>query len=138
MSRVPHESYASRIGGSITSSSGHADLARLDLRAPANVPAPSAATTASPAFPWAASLAFPSARRTPGRTLGTANDLDQLPALGADGLQMKTTSRPEEIVRRVHREGIPVARLWENHSVLVSLGLNQRGKPGLWFIQKVK
>jgi hypothetical protein len=43
----------------------------------------------------------------------------------------------EELLRRVHREGLPVARLWENKSALVSLGLNQRGKPGLWIIQKV-
>ena len=41
------------------------------------------------------------------------------------------------MARRVHREGLPVARLWENHAALVSLGLNQRGKPGLWIMQKV-
>ncbi len=47
-------------------------------------------------------------------------------------------SQFEEFARRVHREGIPVARLWESHTALLSLGLNQRGKPGLWIIQKVK
>jgi hypothetical protein len=31
---------------------------------------------------------------------------------------------------------VPIARLWESHSALLSLGLNQRGKPGLWLIQK--
>jgi len=46
-------------------------------------------------------------------------------------------SRAEEFARRVHREGLPIARLWESHSALVSLGLNQRGKPGIWLIQKV-
>jgi hypothetical protein len=44
--------------------------------------------------------------------------------------------RIQEMARRFHREGLPVARLWETHSALLSLGLNQRGKPGLWLIQK--
>lgn len=45
-------------------------------------------------------------------------------------------SRAQEMAQRFHREGLPVARLWETHSALLSLGLNQRGKPGLWLIQK--
>lgn len=40
------------------------------------------------------------------------------------------------LANRFHREGLPVARLWENHSALVSLGLNAKGKPGLWLVQK--
>jgi hypothetical protein len=43
----------------------------------------------------------------------------------------------EEFARRLHREGLPVARLFESKSALVSLGLNQKGKPGLWLIQKM-
>jgi hypothetical protein len=45
-------------------------------------------------------------------------------------------SRVKQLAERFHREGLPVARLWETHSALLSLGLNQRGKPGLWLIQK--
>jgi hypothetical protein len=56
--------------------------------------------------------------------------------LGADAWQDKPSERMAELARRVHREGLPIARLWENHSALLSLGLNQRGKPGLWIIQK--
>jgi hypothetical protein len=41
------------------------------------------------------------------------------------------------MARRFRREGLPVARLFENHSALVSLGLNSRGKPGIWLIQKL-
>jgi hypothetical protein len=48
----------------------------------------------------------------------------------------KSMSPAENFANRVHREGLPAARLWENKSALVSLGLNQRGKPGLWLIQK--
>ncbi len=61
----------------------------------------------------------------------------QIPVLGAADGHPREMSRVEEIARRVHREGLPIARLWENHSALVSLGLNQRGKPGIWLIQKV-
>jgi hypothetical protein len=60
----------------------------------------------------------------------------QLPELGANVTQSRVPSRAEEFARRVHREGVPVARLWENKSALVSLGLNEKGKPGLWVIQK--
>jgi 6-phosphogluconate dehydrogenase len=42
----------------------------------------------------------------------------------------------EAFARRVDKEGLPVARLWETHSALVSIGLNPKGKPGLWLIQK--
>lgn len=79
------------------------------------------------------SMAFPSPRRT---FFGSQDPL-QLPNLGAEGPQARIPSRVEEFARRVHKEGLPVARLWENKSALVSLGLNQRGKPGLWIIQKI-
>jgi hypothetical protein len=62
----------------------------------------------------------------------------QLPALGADVAAQPTRSEAEELVRRLHREGLPIARLWETHTALISLGLSPRGKPGLWLIQKVK
>jgi hypothetical protein len=87
------------------------------------------------------SAAFPSSlhRQTPG-----SQEQLQLPDLGSDsgrprieGSQPRTMGGAEEFARRVHREGLPVARLWENKSALVSLGLNQRGKPGLWIIQKI-
>jgi hypothetical protein len=56
---------------------------------------------------------------------------------GTDESTARTPGRLEELARRVHREGLPIARLWENRSALVSLGLNQRGKPGLWVVQKI-
>ena len=36
-------------------------------------------------------------------------------------------------VGRMHREGLPIARLWKSESALLSIGLNKRGKPGVWF-----
>src|ERR1700733_7226339 len=46
-------------------------------------------------------------------------------SLGADAWQDKPSARLADLARRVHREGLPVARLWENHAALLSLGLNQ-------------
>jgi hypothetical protein len=81
------------------------------------------------------SAVFPSALHR--ATLSTREQI-QFPGMGTEGPQKRIPSRAEEFVRRVHREGLPVARLWENKSALVSLGLNQKGKPGLWIIQKVR
>jgi hypothetical protein len=68
------------------------------------------------------------------RSIGS-QELVQLPAFGADGMR----SRPgiQDFVRRVHREGLPVARLFESKSALVHLGLSPKGKPGLWLVQKI-
>jgi hypothetical protein len=60
-----------------------------------------------------------------------------LPTMGNNGIGVRDESRVEQFARRVHREGLPIARLWENDQALVSLGLNQKGKPGLWLMQKV-
>jgi hypothetical protein len=68
--------------------------------------------------------------------LGT-DDRFQRPTLGTAEPSFRMMSQPEIIARRIHREGLPVARLWESKSAFLSIGLNQRGKPGLWLIQKV-
>jgi hypothetical protein len=57
--------------------------------------------------------------------------------LGAQLMRARTSASLEEFAQRVRHQGLPIARLWENKSALVSLGLNQRGKPGLWVVQKV-
>jgi hypothetical protein len=95
---------------------------RLDLRAPTH------AIESSDAVP----TAFPS--------LNHRQSLDvqvrtQLSGFVKDSPQ----ARPpiEQLVRKVRTEGLPVARLWETKSSLVHLGLNQKGKPGLWLVQKL-
>ena len=66
-------------------------------------------------------------------------------AIGGSGGSPAESEGPEfhfqgggakQLVERFRREGLPVARLWETHSALLSLGLNQHGKPGVWLIQK--
>jgi hypothetical protein len=79
------------------------------------------------------SAVFPSSLHR--QTLGAPGQL-QLPGLGSEGARAPMRSRAEEFVQRARREGLPVARLWENKSALVHLGLNQKGKPGLWLVQK--
>jgi hypothetical protein len=59
-------------------------------------------------------------------------------ALGTGEQNFRAMSQAEIFARRIHREGLPVARLWESKSALISIGLNQKGKPGLWLTQKVQ
>jgi hypothetical protein len=73
-----------------------------------------------------------------GRPRAPGSRDNNLPALGADAGEARVMSRAESFARRFHREGLPVARLWENHSALLSLGLNAKGKPGLWLVQKTR
>jgi hypothetical protein len=98
----------------------------LDLRPPSarNVEAFPAASAEHPTW---------GGLRKPGTPAGRDGNL---PAFGAEVGQVRVMSPAESFARRVHREGLPVARLWENHSALVSLGLNAKGKPGLWLVQK--
>src|ERR1700733_1266464 len=91
-------------------------LPRLDLRAPSHMPE---------AADSAAERSFPSRRPNL-----AAQEAVQLPALGAEGVRARPTV--QEFVRRVRQEGLPVARLFEGKSALVHLGLNPKGKPGLW------
>jgi len=50
---------------------------------------------------------------------------------------MRSRLPVQDLVRRVHSEGLPVARLFESKSALVHLGLSPKGKPGLWLVQKI-
>jgi len=43
----------------------------------------------------------------------------------------------ETMAHNFHQEGLPLARLFENQNSLVHLGLNQKGKPGLWIVHKL-
>jgi hypothetical protein len=68
---------------------------------------------------------------------GQTQEQNEQSALAGMGAAARMDSPMQALARRVHHEGLPVARLWENKSALVSLGLNQKGKPGLWIIQKI-
>jgi hypothetical protein len=94
----------------------------LDLRAP--FPAVDVSEKTS---------SFPSMSRR--HSLGSQEPV-RLPALGADGMRSRATL--QDFVRRVHHEGLPVARLFETKSALVHLGLSPKGKPGLWLVQKTR
>ena len=51
---------------------------------------------------------------------------------------MRSRASIQDFVHKVHREGLPVARLFETKSALLHLGLSPRGKPGLWLVQKTR
>jgi len=43
----------------------------------------------------------------------------------------------EDVARDFRRQGLPVAKLFQNGNLLVHLGLSPRGKPGLWFVHEL-
>jgi hypothetical protein len=110
-----------------------ASEAHLDLRPPTN-----AVISADKSDVAEKTLPFPSMRRSlDGMGYGQHDQSQPSKSKFGAAASGRVIGRTEELVRRVHQEGLPVARLWESHSALVSLGLNQKGKPGLWLIQKV-
>jgi hypothetical protein len=106
----------------------HKGSVHLDRHLDLDLHPPAAASMAGEKKP---SEAFPSPLHR--HSLGAQESFD-LPSMGT---QSRPPNRVQELARRVRREGLPVARLWENQAALVSLGLNNKGKPGLWVIQKI-
>jgi hypothetical protein len=107
----------------------------LDLRPPGD----SSPSTVHGGSRTAESESFPSAMHHVDVSKESPNASDRYQSTGLRGaeLNFKGMSDAETLVRRIHREGLPVARLWDSKSALLSIGLNQRGKPGIWLTQKV-
>ena len=101
----------------------------LDLRAPEMLPGARA-----PGPIGEPSAAFPSAKH---ETSGIAAGVDEDLPGNHNWTALRMESKVHELERRVPHEGLPVARLWETKTALLHVGLNPRGKPGLWLIQKV-
>lgn len=70
-----------------------------------------------------------------GRQSETGED-KRLASLGAAMNQERPNNRTEAFIQRFHREGLPLARLWQGHAAVVSVGLNPKGKPGLWLVKQ--
>jgi hypothetical protein len=102
--------------------------AHLELRAPLDLRPPATVFDSQKTL-----AAFPSSLRRQLFGVGLSEGFE-----ASAGRQARIPGRIEEFARRAHREGLPVARLWENKTALLSLGLNQKGKPGLWIVQKVR
>jgi hypothetical protein len=110
--------------------------ARLDLQLLVEHSAPAIFHGATTGF---ASTAFPSAihHLDIGKADIDTDDRYQQRVLSVGETNFRTMSQAEILALRVRREGLPIARLLESKSALLSIGLNQRGKPGLWVTQKV-
>ena len=78
---------------------------------------------------------FPSGIQHPARDVAEAGTNDHaIPAgLATSEADFHFASPSERFVGRMRREGLPIARLWKSESALLSIGLNKRGKPGVWF-----
>jgi hypothetical protein len=82
---------------------------------------------------------FPTESQHPMRGFAgsAANDHGKRPGFDIREADFRMASPAEIFVGRVRREGLPIARLWKSESALLSIGLNQRGKPGVWFTKTV-
>ncbi len=118
----------------LRNAAGRLDPQRLDLRPPESL------SDGRASLPLADDSAeFPSAKRAQlGITTGAAEDPSRVaPDRGAEWVSLRMESKVQEMERRVPREGLPIARLWETKTALLHVGLSPRGKPGLWLFQKV-
>jgi hypothetical protein len=120
---APPQGLLSRLQISRPQGQIQAPAQHLDLRAPSH------AVEAGMASEKSAGV-FPSMAHRP----SPAQAQVDVPSLGSEGMHARPTI--QEFVHKVHREGLPVARLFETKSALVHLGLSPRGKPGLWLVQK--
>lgn len=68
--------------------------------------------------------------------LSDTGDDKRLASLGTAMNQERAGNRTEALIQRFHREGLPLARLWQGHAAVVSVGLNPKGKPGLWLVKQ--
>jgi hypothetical protein len=100
----------------------------------ANAPSP-ARTTPLDLTPPALQSAVTSRFGDFGRAKDTGED-KRLASLGAAMNQDRPNTRTEAFIQRFHREGLPLARLWQGHAAVVSVGLNPKGKPGLWVVKQ--
>jgi hypothetical protein len=118
---------ASGLLGAAHSPAKRLDFQRLDLRPPETL---SGGRESAPL----GEAVFPSAKHAQlGASTGAEADLPG----DAHGTPLRMESKVQELGRRVPHEGLPLARLWETKTALLHVGLNPRGKPGLWLIQKV-
>ena len=99
-------------------------------------------TTLAPARPAPLDLRLPQLTATSepkfaefGPKAETGEDR-RLASLGAAMMSERPNNRTEAFIQRFHREGLPLARLWQGHAAVVSLGLNPKGKPGLWLVKQ--
>jgi hypothetical protein len=122
-SAAPPSGFLARLQSSRPQSQIQAPAQHLDLRAPSH------AMEAGMASEKSAGV-FPSMARRQ----SLAQEQVEVPTFGSGAMHARPTI--QEFVHKVHREGLPVARLFETKSALVHLGLSPRGKPGLWLVQK--
>ncbi len=117
--------------------------APLDLRPPQEKSSATnyqgAGALAAASFPSAIHHSEPGKTEIGGEDRGTGDQM-RSSVFGAHALSFQGMSQGQILaqrIQRIHREGLPIARLWESKSAALSIGLNQRGKPGLWFAQSM-
>ncbi len=105
----------------------------LDLQPPLQV----SSDESRAGFPDSPHRPLMSARTVPHLEAAGANSAAwSAPAAGASSTG-HIISPMETLAHNFRQQGLPMARLFENKYSLVHLGLDPRGKPGLWILHKL-
>ena len=122
-----------KMASSIMHGGGTAHAATTPLRLPAN-----RLDLAPPALPPSynekIAESFPAAKP---HSEAAIESQAKLAGLGNSIGNQRVPGRVEQLARNFHRDGLPVARIFQSENSLVHLGLNQKGKPGLWIVEKI-
>jgi hypothetical protein len=121
--RPPSAALAGDVEAGANAPESYPDAMRRMLFSSANASRfePGASTTADA---WRLRPAPGAGTATPGTT-------------GATPASTHIMSPMETLTHNFREEGLPVARLFESKDSLVHVGLNQKGKPGLWILHKL-
>lgn len=104
---------------------------RLDLRPPAEPPAETMAGNEAAAGSFSAS----GNHRLFAGPLASGFEVRASAPAASQGAHIM--SPMQTLAHNFRQEGLPLAKLFQNNESLVHLGLNPKGKPGLWIVHKL-
>ncbi len=76
-------------------------------------------------------------RRSPMSTMANESPTTSTVAQSLSSARWDDTPQVIQAAKQFKRRGLPLVHLWESEHALLALGLNQRGKPGLYITQKI-
>jgi hypothetical protein len=84
----------------------------------------------------ARSASIPGAAVAGPHALSNANEIGSLAPLGSLAERWATTPGWMATARNLRRDGLPLFRLGHNSPMLLSVGVNRRGMPSIFFVRK--
>jgi hypothetical protein len=76
-------------------------------------------------------------QRSPMSSMANESPTTSTVAQSLSGARWDDTPQVIQAAKQFKRRGLPLVHLWESEHALLALGLNQRGRPGLYITQKI-